>query len=215
MYDNNELYHFNPFHDRLGRFARSGTGSTSGNKRTRQDSAENSKKKSFKLSNKQKTVLKIGAVAVGTALAAYGGYKAYQYIRSENRAYHLGKDFLSKENFLRKVDRLSKPSPEIIKAYGLDFAINDMKSNQKLLVRDGITKSIGEADKESIRTAAQHVKQMRKDLKPFYKPKRNDLFIMTRLVREAEERVKKNRENQKFFRMISKSGQEYLDGLWK
>lgn len=72
------LYRFNPFHDRLGRFATSNSGSRF--RRISDDSktTDKNEKKSFKLSDRQKKALKIGAVAVGTALVAYGGYKLYQ-----------------------------------------------------------------------------------------------------------------------------------------
>lgn len=41
----------------------------------KEDSSESKSKKKFQLSSKQKTAIKIGAAAVGTALAAYGTYR--------------------------------------------------------------------------------------------------------------------------------------------
>ena len=45
--------------------------------------AKNEQKNNKGLSTKQKKVLKVGAAAVGTALAAYGGYRASQYIKEK------------------------------------------------------------------------------------------------------------------------------------
>ncbi|MGN1299764.1 MAG: hypothetical protein ACI4VC_00225 [Clostridia bacterium] len=45
--------------------------------------AKNEQKNNKGLSTKQKKVLKVGAAVAGTALAAYGGYKASEYLKSE------------------------------------------------------------------------------------------------------------------------------------
>lgn len=63
------------FQNRNGRLTPVGREHVAENKK---GSSEDGSKKG--LSDKQKKALKIGAAAVGTALAAYGGYKLYQAI---------------------------------------------------------------------------------------------------------------------------------------
>lgn len=76
LISDDELYHFNPYHDKLGRFSsRNGFSSKTQNNK---GGNEQNKSDNKTLSDKQKKILKIGAAAVGTALLTYGAYKVYQ-----------------------------------------------------------------------------------------------------------------------------------------
>ena len=79
----NELYHHGIKGQRWGvrRFQRKdGTRTAAGKKRQRELQSDNSDKKKINkgLTDGQKKAIKIGAIAVGTALAAYGAYRLYK-----------------------------------------------------------------------------------------------------------------------------------------
>ena len=79
----NELYHHGIKGQKWGvrRFQRKdGTRTAAGKKRQRELQSDNSDKKKINkgLTDGQKKAIKIGAIAVGTALAAYGAYRLYK-----------------------------------------------------------------------------------------------------------------------------------------
>lgn len=52
-----------------------------------------------------KTALKVGAIAAGTALAAYGGYKLYQHINGKSLAITMAKGTDAVERVMKDLDR--------------------------------------------------------------------------------------------------------------
>lgn len=54
-----------------------------------------------------KTALKVGAIAAGTALAAYGGYKLYQHINDKSFNISMAKGLDAVRNMANHMDRLS------------------------------------------------------------------------------------------------------------
>lgn len=74
------LIHFNPNHDRLGRFARSRFGGSKASKPIDKSSNKsyNEKDKSAKSISRSNNYAKVGAAVVIGALAAYGGYRLYK-----------------------------------------------------------------------------------------------------------------------------------------
>lgn len=68
----------------------------------------NDKKKTLtdnQKSSRRKKAIKVGAAVVGTSLAAYGGYKASQYLKSTagKKSYEAGKRY-AEEHFFSKAD---------------------------------------------------------------------------------------------------------------
>lgn len=86
MYYNRQLYHYGILGQKWGvrRYQnRDGTLTNAGKKRystATNETSENSNKQ------KIKKAVKIGAIVAGTALAAYGGYKAHEWIGQQNTA---------------------------------------------------------------------------------------------------------------------------------
>ena len=77
---NDELYHFNQNHDKLGRFtfSRGGGGVSLKSKSSKQYNKDRTENKSKGLTDRQKEAIKIGAAVAGTALVAVGAYKLNQ-----------------------------------------------------------------------------------------------------------------------------------------
>ena len=79
-----ELYHHGILGQKWGvrRYQNKDGSLTSSGKKRKENSNDIDNQKS-KLTDKQKTYIKIGAAAVGTALATYGSYSAYKYFNNE------------------------------------------------------------------------------------------------------------------------------------
>ena len=69
-------------------------------------------KESHPMTDRQKTALKVGAAAAGTALAAYGAYKAHQFIREKNTLIHIERGRKQVDDFL---SRTRKATGELTK----------------------------------------------------------------------------------------------------
>lgn len=88
-YYDDELYHHGIKGQRWGirRFQNKDGSYTSAGKSHRKTSDSSKNQNGTKkrgLSDRQKTALKVGAVAVGVTLAAYGGYKANKWVNKQN-----------------------------------------------------------------------------------------------------------------------------------
>lgn len=78
-----------------------------GTKRNTKKSTEQSENTTTKksLSDKQKRAIKVGAAAVGTALAAYGGYKLSKHIKQKAYKMNLERGTKVVKDYMRKYDK--------------------------------------------------------------------------------------------------------------
>lgn len=115
LISNDELYHFNPFHDKLGRFASRNGGVKIQNSKNIKSNKNNKNNKNNKhgLSKNQKRALAIGGAALATALASYGGYQLYKNGKLDS----IKK--LGKNKVQEAVDEAFKNGPEIRLASGV------------------------------------------------------------------------------------------------
>ena len=132
----NELYHYGVKGMKWGvRRARKNDVSGTSSKKRKTDNDDNQTTKKKGLSDRQKTALKIGAAAAGTALAAYGAYKVSNMIKDKaaDRSYRSGKqiaDKYLKEAVALKIDNngiISKKNSTDVNLSNLSKYRNTMK----------------------------------------------------------------------------------------
>ena len=114
---------------------KSGRRTAAGKKRYTEDNGKEQESKSkFKLTDKQKKYIKIGAAAVATALVAYGGYKIYQHnIGIQTPKMHQMKKNLGKKNleFLRQIDKGKHKAGSLFDEKVISSATNGFKKVRK------------------------------------------------------------------------------------
>lgn len=99
----NELYHYGIKGMKWGvRRARKNDVSGTSSKKRKTDSDDDQTTKKKGLSDRQKTALKVGAAAAGTALAVYGAYKVSKMLKNKaaDHSYRTGKQIA--ETYLKQ-----------------------------------------------------------------------------------------------------------------
>lgn len=122
-------------------------------KRMAKNEAElNDKPEKKGLSDRQKTALKIGAAAVGTALVAYGAKKASDYIKSEagRRSYEAGKKRIAEIDTTIKLIQNVKSDGFVVPNYEYAARLaNERRSIPR--VTNERTKKVSSSTKEAVK----------------------------------------------------------------
>jgi hypothetical protein len=109
-------------------------------------------KKSHPMSDKQKTALKVGAAAVGTALAVYGAKKASDYLKSEagRRSYEAGKKRIAEIDATMEQIRNVKSDGFVVPNY--DYAARLMSERRAVpTLTNKRTKKVSSSTKEAVK----------------------------------------------------------------